>query len=56
MLEYKTTRKIFKIGGKKGSLVVTLPRIWVDANKINQGDSVEISFDSYPYLKIQTET
>ena len=41
-MEYKVIRKLHDQGG---SYLVTLPKIWVMANKLKEGDVVTIVFD-----------
>lgn len=55
-MEYKETRRIFRVGGKTGSLVITLPKLWLSANKLQRGDTVKVCFDNYPFLKIEVDS
>ncbi len=55
MTEYEISRKLFRVGGKNGSIVLVLPKLWIDANNLQNGDTVKVCFDSYPYLKIIKE-
>jgi antitoxin component of MazEF toxin-antitoxin module len=47
--EYSVKRKLHKQGG---SLLVCLPKIWLDREELQEGDEVEIRFDSVPGLKV----
>lgn len=46
---YSVKRKVYRQGG---SLLVSLPKIWVDREGIKEGDQLEILFDSVPGLKV----
>ena len=53
MVEYKLRRKVLRVGARKtGSLVIALPKIWVQAHGMVEGGEVDIVFDDYPFLKI----
>ena len=39
----KETRKVFAVGGSKG---ITLPKPYADYHKIEEGDEVEVLYDS----------
>jgi len=47
MAEYSVKRKLHEQGG---SLLVTLPKIWTQAEELQEGDQVLIQFDSKPGL------
>ena len=47
--EYSVKRKLQEQGG---SLLVTLPKIWLQREGLKEGDQVEIRFDSVPGLKV----
>jgi antitoxin component of MazEF toxin-antitoxin module len=47
--EYSVKRKVYRQGG---SLLISLPKIWVDREGIKNGDELEIRFDSVPGLKV----
>jgi len=47
--EYAVKRKLQDQGG---SLLVSLPRIWVDSEGLQEGDEVLIKFDSSKGLRL----
>jgi len=47
--EYSVRRKVYRQGG---SLLISLPKIWVVREGIKDGDELEIRFDSVPGLKV----
>jgi len=40
--EYTVTRKLHRQGG---SLLVAIPKIWLDAERLKKGDNVTVVFD-----------
>jgi antitoxin component of MazEF toxin-antitoxin module len=46
---YSVRRKLNKQGG---SLRVSLPKVWIDAEELREGDEVEIKFDSFKGLQL----
>lgn len=49
--EYILRRKVFKLGNP-GGLVITLPKVWVEANELQEGEEIMVAFDNYDYLKV----
>jgi antitoxin component of MazEF toxin-antitoxin module len=47
--EYSVKRKVYRQGG---SLLISLPKIWVDREGIKEGDKLQINFDSFRGLKV----
>ena len=52
-MEYSFKRRIVRLGNSNHySLVVSLPRVWTDANGLEAGTEVLVAFDDFPFLKI----
>lgn len=49
--EYILRRKVFRLGNP-GGLVITLPKVWVEATGLVAGHEVLVVFDEYEYLKV----
>lgn len=47
--KYKIQRKIIELGG---CLVIAIPRLWARREGLGKGDTVDVLFDSEPFLKI----
>jgi len=47
--EYTVKRPLIKMGG---SVVVTLPKIWCDAESLAAGDEVLLKFDDHRELRL----
>jgi bifunctional DNA-binding transcriptional regulator/antitoxin component of YhaV-PrlF toxin-antitoxin module len=49
MPEYKFRRKVQE---QSGSYFVTIPKPYIEAHGVRQGDVVIVAFDSYPGLRV----
>jgi hypothetical protein len=49
MAEYSVKRKLHN---QSGSLLMSVPKIWADAEGLKAGDEVLITFDSKPGLQV----
>lgn len=49
MAEYSVRRKLHN---QSGSLLISVPKIWADAEGLRAGDEVLVVFDSKPGLQV----
>ena len=49
---YTVKRKLQEQGG---SLLVTLPKVWVEREELKEGDTVKIEFDSFDGVHVTSE-